>query len=221
VVKDKRRKLERADLEEHVREGEGIFDLDGRFIHADELLETRFKRTFDLKTVPPLVRTFFVIEALQRGRTRFVDPVVERLEGFRSIEEDGRQLLESEFERLKLNPRWTNRDAVVVDFLRRGGYRLVNAGSTGRAPGRQATGLRGGDLIGQRIKDLAPGFDYAAATRPERAALVLNLIDSSQPVNRQALADFWGVNKSTITRLYQLGLHQNSPKSEGDDLFAA
>ena len=117
--------------------------------------------------------------------------------------------------------RWANRDPEVVAFLVDCGWMAENAGTTGNPVGRRPRGIRGADLIRQQIERIAQGFDYSTATQAVRASLVVRLLDSEQPVNRQALADYFGVDKSTVTRLYQLGLHQNSPNSEGENFFAA
>jgi hypothetical protein len=106
----------------------------------------------------------------------------------------------------------------AVDWLADGGWHVREDGSTGLPAHRPAKGIRGADLIRQRIDQLAPGFRYESAAREERADLVVRLLAKPRPVNRQALADFWNVDRSTITRLNSLGkkrLHQNSAKGGG------
>ena len=106
----------------------------------------------------------------------------------------------------------------AVGWLAGGGWHIREASATGQKPGRPAKGLQGPEFIYQRIRQLAPDFEYKSATREERADLVILLLAPPKPVNRQALADLWGVNRSTITRLNTLGsrrLHQNSAKGGG------
>jgi hypothetical protein len=104
---------------------------------------------------------------------------------------------------------------IEVGFLDSGGWHVRKAGATGRPRGRPVKGNRGVDFIRKRIEQVVPGFDYQLASREERAELVAALLEPPQPVNRQALADLWNVNRSTVTRLNSLGrelLHQKCPK---------
>ncbi len=104
------------------------------------------------------------------------------------------------------------------EFLAAGGWSIQNAGSSGSRQGRRSRGIRGDDLVGQRIEQISPGFDYRSAHRAERAELVVALLGPPRPVNTQALADFWRVDRSTIWRLRKLGdslLQQKAPKGGG------
>jgi hypothetical protein len=114
---------------------------------------------------------------------------------------------DSHRDRQRLEPVGDSEESAAREFMQAGGWSVWTLG-------RPPRGIRGPDLIQQRIEQLASGFDYATATREERADLVARLLADTRPVNRQALADHWGVNRSTITRLYTLGkqLHQNSAK---------
>ena len=108
------------------------------------------------------------------------------------------------------------------EFMQFGGWSVWTPGVTGRPPGRPVKGVRGPDLIRQRIDQLAPGFEYESAPREERAELVVHVLAKPRPINRQALADYWGVSRSTITRLNALGkrLHQNSTNRGRSDSAA-
>jgi hypothetical protein len=115
--------------------------------------------------------------------------------------------------------KWEDMDASRVEFLRSGGWIIRKLGGSGLPNGRPAKGVRGPDLIKQRIEQLAgQGFDYKSASRDQRAELVAQLLAPPRPVNTAALAAFWNVNRSTIWRLNESGesrLQQNLHKRGG------
>jgi hypothetical protein len=195
-----------------------VLDVDGTPIR--DLLGERSKTIFDIDTVPPLVRTFYVVDAIMASRTHFRDLLVERREGFRAHLE--RETIDLE-------------NARRQEFLWEGGWFIEKAGATGQPVGRPKEGLRG-EHLEQALEALYtdPGYCLSVwdladkdadgaivsdsigvkLSRPHLTLVRRQVVRHVPNANTQALADHFGITSRAV-RLLKAVRSANSPNSEG------